>query len=94
MAKPFKTFRVGAVRASIFENTFSKNGKNIKLPKVSLEVRYKDASGKWASTHSLSLNELPKAILALQQAYEYLLKPQPIDDAETSSENTVQRRIP
>ena len=34
---------------------------------------YKDKSGEWKGSNSLSLNELPKAITALQQAYEYLL---------------------
>ena len=74
MARPIKTFKLGAVRASIFENSINKNGKIIKLPKVLLEVRYKDPAGTWKSTNSLSLNELPKAILALQKAYEYLME--------------------
>jgi hypothetical protein len=39
-----------------------------------LEVRYRDKAGNWKGTNSLSLNDLPKAILALQQAYEYLMR--------------------
>ncbi len=93
MAKPIKTFKLGAVRASIFENTITKNDKIIKLPKVMLEVRYKDHSGTWKSTHSLSLNELPKAILALQKAYEYLMEPK-ADNEEKQPENVFKRRIP
>jgi len=70
--KPEQVFKVGAVRASVFKNTITHQGKEITLAKVILEVRYRDKSGQWRGTHSLSLNELPKAILALQKSYEYL----------------------
>jgi hypothetical protein len=73
MSKPEKTFKVGAVRASVFQNTATRDGKEILFPKVVLEVRYRDKAGNWKGTNSLSLNDLPKAILALQQAYEYLM---------------------
>ena len=72
MSKPENVFKVGPVRASVFRNTFEKNGQIVPLPKVILEVRYKDKTGQWQGTHSLSLNDLPKAILALQKAFEYL----------------------
>jgi hypothetical protein len=72
MSKPETVFKIGAVRASIFQNIIEKNGQSIKLPKVVIEVRYKDKSGQWQSTNSLSINDLPKAILALQKAFEYL----------------------
>jgi len=70
--KPEAVFKVGAVRASIFRNTIVQHGREIPLPKVVLEVRYKDKAGDWKGTNSLSLNEVPKAILALEKAYEYL----------------------
>jgi len=74
MSKPEKTFKIGAVRASVFRNIIEKNGRSIPLPKVVIEVRYKDKTGQWNGTHSLSLNDLPKAILALQKAFEYLME--------------------
>ena len=73
MSKPVKVFKMGAVRASIFNNIIERNGNKIPLPKVVIEVRYKDKSGQWKGTNSLSINDLPKAITALQNAYEYLL---------------------
>ena len=73
MSKPETVFKMGAVRASIFRNTIERDGKLVSLAKVIIEVRYKDKSGEWKGSNSLSLNELPKAITALQQAYEYLL---------------------
>jgi hypothetical protein len=70
--KPEIVFKVGPVRASVFQNTYQKNGKDFPLPKVVLEVRYKDKNGQWQGTNSFSLNELPKAILALQKTFEFL----------------------
>jgi hypothetical protein len=72
MAKPIVTFKSGAVRAAVFHNSITKDGKSIIFPKVLLEVRYKDKNGNWQGTNSLSINDLPKAILALQKAFEYL----------------------
>ena len=75
MSKPEKTFKAGAVRAAVFRNPVAKpGGGEIQMAKVILEVRYRDKAGEWKGTHSLSLNDLPKAILALQQAYAYLLE--------------------
>jgi hypothetical protein len=73
MSQPETSFKVGAVRAAIFRNTMQRGTKTINIGKVILEVRYRDKDGQWKSTHSMSANELPKAILALQKAYEYLM---------------------
>ena len=73
MAQPEKVFKIGAVRASVFRNIIMKAGQSIQLPKVVVEVRYKDKAGNWQGTNSLSVNDLPKAILALQKAFEYLM---------------------
>ena len=70
--KPEKVFKVGPVRASVFQNKIVHNGKPVQFPKVVIEVRYKDKNGEWKGTNSLSVNDLPKAILALQQAYEHI----------------------
>ena len=73
MTQPEKVFKIGVVRASVFRNTIMKAGQPIQIPKVVIEVRYKDKNGNWQGTNSLSINELPKAILALQKAFEYLM---------------------
>ena len=72
--KPETVFNIGAVRAAVFRNTIEKNGQSIELPKVVIEVRYKDKTGQWQGTNSLSINDIPKAILALQKAFEYLME--------------------
>lgn len=89
MSKPETVFKVGAVRASIFRNTIQKNGQFIPLPKVAIEVRYKDKTGQWNGTNSLSLNDLPKAILALQKAFEYLMEHKTSAPTEESSQETL-----
>ena len=73
MSKPETVFKVGAVRASVFQNVGVQKGKEVLFPKVVLEVRYKDKAGQWKGTSSMTINDLPKAILALQKAYEYLM---------------------
>ena len=81
MSKPETVFKIGAVRASVFQNIIEKNGQSIKLPKVVIEVRYKDkTTNQWKGTNSMSINDIPKAILALQKAFEYLTdKKQPAE---------------
>ena len=74
MSKPETVFKVGAVRAAVFKNTIEKKGQSIQLPKVVIEVRYKDKTGQWQGTNTLSVNDIPKAILALQKAYAHLME--------------------
>lgn len=71
MVKPEKVFRAGNCSASIFVNKIEKDGKKIGMPKVVFDIGYKDEKGKWQSTNSLSLNEVPRVILVLGKAYEW-----------------------
>ena len=73
MAKPEKRFRCGGCEAAVFENEINRGGKTVKIKKVSFQKRYKSMDGEWKSTNSLDINEIPKAILALSKAYEYLV---------------------
>ena len=88
MPKPEITFKMGAVRVAVFRNTIQHKGKVISLPKVAVEVRYRDKTGQWKGTHSLSLNDLPKAIAALQKAYEYILANSGSQEATTTADPT------
>ncbi|MDD5519530.1 MAG: hypothetical protein PHI84_01795 [Kiritimatiellae bacterium] len=65
-------------------------GKDVEIPKVVLEIRYKDRNGIWRSTPGITVRELPKAILALQQAYDYLLSKTPSSDTLTEKWNFTQ----
>jgi hypothetical protein len=81
MSKPEKVFKMGAVRASIWRNVIQRDGRGVPIAKVIIEVRYKDKNGEWKGTNSLSLNELPKAISALQKAYDYLVEHREPDES-------------
>jgi len=82
MSRPEISFKAGAVRAAIFRNQIVRNGQPINIGKVVLEVRYRDPQGNWKSASSMSANEIPKALMVLQKAYEYLLTHKD-GDAET-----------
>ena len=73
MAQPEQRFRCGGCEAAIFENEISKGGSTVKVKKVAFQKRYRNDDDEWKTTYSLDVNDLPKAILALSRAYEYLV---------------------
>ena len=72
MPKPEQKFQAGGIEASIFENEIQHNGKKINIKKVAFQKRYKSDQG-WKTTYSLDINDIPKAILVLSKAYEFLV---------------------
>jgi len=71
---PEKKFSTGALVATVWQNQgVGKTGEDISYRTVSFQRRYKDPSGEWKSTSTLRINDLPKASLVLQKAYEYLV---------------------
>ncbi len=71
---PEKKYKSGGVTASIFKNTVKdkKSGEETEYSTVVLERCYKDKDGNWQNTNSFRLNDLPKAALVLNQAYQQL----------------------
>ena len=70
--KPEKKFQAGNIEVSIFENEIQHNGKTIKVKKVAFQKRYKSDQG-WKTTYSLDINDIPKALICLKNAFEYLV---------------------
>jgi hypothetical protein len=72
---PEKKFSTGAISATIWNNQAvqQKTGEKVAYKTISLQRRYKDKTGEWKSTNYLRLNDLPRASLVLNKAYEYLL---------------------
>jgi len=68
---PVKKFRSGAITATIWQNTIKKDGQEIDILNITLEKSYKDGDA-WKTTGSLNSYDLPKAILVMQKAYEYI----------------------
>ena len=85
MAKPEKSFKCGGCEAAVFENEIVKGGKKLGIKKISFQKRYKNADGEWKSTGSLDVNEIPKAILVLFRAYEYVCS-RNSDESDSHSE--------
>lgn len=71
--KPKKVFTTGALRATVWENTHkNKEGVEFTATSVKLERTYK-VGNEYKSTNSMRQDDVPKAILILQKAYEYLV---------------------
>jgi len=71
--KPEQKFKVGGVTATIWKNGIEKDGQKKEIKNVSFERNYKDKEGNWQTTNSLNINDLPKAMVVLGKAYEYLV---------------------
>ncbi|MCC7575025.1 hypothetical protein KO361_05515 [Candidatus Woesearchaeota archaeon] len=70
---PEKKFRAGPVSATIWVNHGKdQEGKETTYKTISFERSYMDKEGNWQTTNSLRTTDLPKAVLVLNKAYEYL----------------------
>ena len=70
--KPEKVFQHGALKAAIFANEHEKDGQSFTKKRISFQKLYRDKEGMLKTTASLDVNDLPKAILVLQKAFDYL----------------------
>lgn len=71
---PDKRLKIGGVTATIWKG-ISPKGEN--YYNVQLAKSYKAKDGTWKTTHSLKEYEIPKAMVLLQKAYEYVMAQQP-----------------
>jgi hypothetical protein len=69
---PEKKFRAGAIAATIWTNHKEVDGKQTEYQTVSFERSYRNKNNEWQTTNSLRIGDLPKAVLVLSKAYEYL----------------------
>ena len=71
---PEKKFRAGAVSATVWKNNrINTKGETFTTYSISIERNYTDKEGKWNSTNSMRVNDLPKAELVSRLAYEFLV---------------------
>ena len=73
--QPEKKFRAGAISATVWQNQGqnSKTGEAVSYRTISLQRGYKDKNDQWQNTNSFRVNDLPRAAVVMQQAYEYLV---------------------
>lgn len=71
---PEKVFSTGAIHISVWRNEgVSKDGNKTEFRTISVQRRYADKTGEWKSTSTLRVNDLPRVVLALNKAFEYLV---------------------
>ena len=71
--KPKKKFQCGSVSAAVWENSIQTANGPRSAERVTVERRYKDnATGEWKSTNGFTANDLPRVIMSLQKAYEFI----------------------
>ena len=89
MPQPEITFRHGLCSASIWEQEFERGEEKFTVRSVSFQRSYLDKEGNWQTTNSLKVNDIPKAVLVLNKAYEFLTSNSMADpgaDAEVDGE--------
>jgi len=72
--KPEIQFRAGAISAAVWKNVGEQDGKPTEYLTVSFARNYKDkTTEEWKTTSSLRTMDLPKAVLVLNKAFEYIM---------------------
>ena len=79
MTQPEIRFKVGACTAAVFANQVNAADGVVQMKSVSLQRTYRDRDGKFQNTSSFGANDIPKAILALTKAYDYVMAEKGVD---------------
>ena len=70
---PEKKFVAGSISATVWTNYGkTRDGEEISYRSVTLQRKMKNEKGEWESTNIFRLNDVPKAVLVLDKAFEYL----------------------
>ncbi len=70
---PVRKFVSGPISATVWLNQAAGKDGIVNFRTVSFQRRYKAKDGKWQNSSTLRINDLPRASLVLQKAYEYLV---------------------
>jgi hypothetical protein len=72
--KPEKKFSTGLVEATVWKNIkHLEEGKDKEFRTITFNKSYKNSENEWKTTNSLNTPDIPKAIVVLSKAYEYLI---------------------
>ena len=63
--KPKRRYSIGAISASVFENRSTIDGEERTFESVSLQRAYKGKDEKWSHSHSIPVDQIPRAIVVL-----------------------------
>ena len=71
--RPIKEFRAGQIAAAVWKSSALVDGRSVEQYTIRTEKRYRDPrSGEWKTTGYLQPQDLPKLMLAVSKAYEYV----------------------
>lgn len=70
---PIVQYKSGFIEASIWRNEIIQKGKIKVRHSVHLEKQFKASDGRYKTTSNYFPHELPRAIMLLQQCYEYIM---------------------
>lgn len=88
---PEKKFSAGAISAAIWKNKGkNKKGEAVEYKTVSIQRAYKNKNDEWQHTNSLRVGDLPRAVLVLNKAYEYLTLREGYDSKEAYPEQEIE----
>ena len=73
MNEPEKRYEVGSICAAIYVTESMAGGERKTFRSVRLQRTFRDREGKMQVSSWLNQNDVPKAIMALQKAYEHLV---------------------
>lgn len=82
--KPLWKASAGTVSVALWKNDVAVGGRNVTMLKATVERRYKDAQGQWASSSSFGRNEVPLLLYCLGRAYGKMLEKPDGAEGDTS----------
>ena len=71
--KPKQNIRIGACNVAVWSNIREVNKEDVEFLSAQISRSYKDKNDEWKTTDSFGVSDVPKIILALQKAYDYMV---------------------
>jgi hypothetical protein len=72
--RPVQSFNLKGVRVSVFANQVKVEGREAVMHKTVVTKTYKDDGGEFKSTTSLGRDDLPVAVMLMEDAYRWILE--------------------
>lgn len=81
--KPIKSFRAGKVEASIWKNEIDKDGQRFLRYSIRIQKRFRKDDGSYEDTNYYFPEELPRLLVCVQRAFEYVAVTESQDSDDT-----------
>lgn len=84
--RPFRKLAAGNIQVAIWQN----EGKNSEFYTVTISRRFKDKNDEWQNSNSFRLNDIPKVIAALQEAYKSMILKEQASESNESLADVIE----